>query len=113
MKTELPEQCKKIAPLLLQFKSEMEKLYSTKLNAIILYGSYARGTATENSDVDILLVLNQMNSPYKEIGFTSDITAQYLLQYGLNISIVPTQEHHFNESELSFYNNIHKEGIIL
>ena len=38
------------------FKKEFEKLYGKRLNRVILYGSYARGDATED-DIDLLIVV--------------------------------------------------------
>lgn len=35
-----------------------KRLYGDKLNRIILYGSYTRGDNTEESDIDIMIVLN-------------------------------------------------------
>ena len=113
MKTKIPKQTQAIMPSLNKFKSDIQDLYHKKLVSLVLYGSYARGTATELSDIDILLVLKDMDSPYKEISTTSDITINYLLDYNLNISIVPTTEKRLAEDNLSFYRNIKDEGILL
>jgi len=63
MKTVIPQETLKIMPTLYQFKNEMQNLYHQKLVSLILYGSYARGTAHEFSDIDILLVLTDMAPP--------------------------------------------------
>lgn len=39
-------------------KNASTHLYGDKLNKIILYGSYARGDSTDESDIDIMIVLN-------------------------------------------------------
>ena len=39
----------------------------TKEAIIILYGSYARGSATEDSDIDLLIVLEGKVKPGEEI----------------------------------------------
>ncbi len=113
MKTKIPKQTQAIMPALNRFKSDIQNLYHKKLVLLVLYGSYARGTATEFSDIDILLVLSDMDSPYKEIGKTSDITINYLINNDLNISIVPTTEKRLTEEKQLFYKNIKKEGILL
>jgi hypothetical protein len=43
-----------------------------KLNKVILYGSYAKGTATANSDIDLLIVSDELpiNKPKGANGFT-------------------------------------------
>ena len=40
-----------------EFKREIKKLYGKRLRDIILYGSWARGDATEDSDIDVLVIL--------------------------------------------------------
>ena len=40
--------------LLREVSHASSKLYGDKLNKIILYGSYARGDQTEESDIDIM-----------------------------------------------------------
>jgi len=50
-----------------EFKREIKKLYGNRLKHIILYGSYARGSATEDSDIDLLIVLEGEVKPGEEI----------------------------------------------
>ena len=41
--------------LLEQYVIYMKEIYGSHLRQVILYGSYARGEATENSDIDLLI----------------------------------------------------------
>lgn len=50
-----------------ELKQELVKLYGERLRGIYLYGSYARGDFTEDSDVDVLIVLRGEVNPYREI----------------------------------------------
>ena len=63
------------------FKTDLQKLYKEQMVGLILYGSYARNEAKEFSDVDILVVLKTMKSPYEEIHKMSDINYEYLEQH--------------------------------
>ncbi|MHC4645586.1 MAG: nucleotidyltransferase family protein [Planctomycetota bacterium] len=45
-----------IEPILREFRQKTEKLYGKRLKRIILYGSYARGQATQDSDIDLAIV---------------------------------------------------------
>ena len=50
-----------------EFKKDVKKLYGNRLKHIILYGSYARGSATEDSDIDLLIVLEGKTKPGKKL----------------------------------------------
>ena len=43
-----------IHTLLIQYLSEIQKIYGAHLKSVILYGSYARGDYTPDSDIDIM-----------------------------------------------------------
>lgn len=44
--------------VLQEVENASKQLYGDKLNKIILYGSYARGDNTEESDIDIMIILD-------------------------------------------------------
>ena len=46
----------KIQHILEECKKALKEEYGNKLKDIILYGSWARGTATEDSDIDLLII---------------------------------------------------------
>ena len=49
----MPEAKRKIIML---FSREMKRILGENLKKVILYGSYARGDYTENSDIDIMVL---------------------------------------------------------
>ena len=83
-----------------------EQLYGEKLNKIILYGSYARGDNTEESDIDIMIVLN---CDIDEIEMVSDIS----LEQEVFLSVLLRDRKHFEDNLdfLPLYKNITREGI--
>ena len=44
--------------MLLELEEKLQRVYGNKLKAVILYGSVARGTATEESDIDIMVLVD-------------------------------------------------------
>ena len=48
----------KVQSLLLQYLTEVRKIYGSHLKSVILYGSYARGDYTKDSDIDIMILRN-------------------------------------------------------
>ncbi|KAF5427026.1 type I restriction enzyme, S subunit [Candidatus Methanophagaceae archaeon] len=57
----------RIRDILKEFREELENLYENKLKSIILYGSWARGDATGDSDIDMLLFLKEKSFPEKKL----------------------------------------------
>ena len=47
-----------IQSLLNQYIEALTKIYGTHLKSVILYGSYARGDYTRDSDIDIMILLD-------------------------------------------------------
>ena len=86
------------------------------IQQIILYGSYARGEEKENSDIDILLLVDLTNIEIKEI--QNDI---YDLAYELELStskeispiIINIAEFQYWKDTSPFYRNIEQEGVII
>lgn len=89
-------------------------LFSDSILAIILYGSVARNDNTDESDIDIVIIIkNEMDDATKEqfIHWSAELD----LQYERVFSIIDIQEENMEKwgNVLPFYQNIQKEGIIL
>jgi uncharacterized protein len=113
MKTKLPEKSKKIEVTLGRLKEAISKHYKNRLNQLILYGSYARGDFNENSDIDLLVVLNEIESEMKEIDALAEIKTDILLDSDIYISINPVSSDKLRNSGYLYYQNIRNEGVIL
>ena len=113
MKTKLPEKSKEIEVTLGRLKEAISKHYKNRLNQLILYGSYARGDFNENSDIDLLVVLNEIESEMKEIDALADIKTDILIDSDIYISINPVSSDKLLNSVFLYYQNIRNEGVIL
>lgn len=79
-----------IATIVHDFKSTLEKPYGEWTQDVVLYGSYARGDYDDESDIDLLVVLNDNEvSTITEVFTLSDLTLQAILQHGKAISALP------------------------
>jgi len=90
-----------------------ESLFGKKLEAVILFGSYARGDYDDESDVDILVVADiEANNltPYR-LRF-SHFGTELDLTYGVFHSITLKDKATFErwKDSLPFYKNVIKEG---
>lgn len=102
--------------ILLQLTDELKEVYQSTLKAVILYGSVARGTAGEDSDIDIMVIVDvaqNMLKAYEER--LCDISTDFALKYFKVFSIVDVSYSEYEEWKevLPFYKNVEEEGITL
>ena len=89
-------------------------IFSSNILPVILYGSVARNDNTDDSDIDIVIIIkNEMDDATKErfIHWSAELD----LRYDRVFSIIDIQEENMEKwgNVLPFYQNIQKEGIIL
>lgn len=60
---------------LLTLRDYLQQLYQERFVHLVLFGSHARGEASTNSDVDILIVLNDPVNTSQELHHTSQFVA--------------------------------------
>lgn len=97
-----------------EYMNELRKVYRDSLKRVIMYGSYARGDFTEQSDVDVMILVTSSEEEIKKTSnYASDIAFDFLMRYGIDISPVIVNESHFNYwvDTLPFYRNVQKEGV--
>lgn len=102
--------------LIEQYISEIKKIYGLHLRKVILYGSYARGDFREDSDVDIMILLDMPDLDLKAYSQRlSYMTYDFNLDNDLDIKPIARSEEHFKKwiANYPFYANICKEGVIL
>lgn len=93
-----------------QFVNRVKEKYENSVEEVILYGSYARGDAGEDSDIDILVIGDVSLDELVDISFP------LLLKYGVYISSHVMTEKHFSylDSEgYGFIKNVKKEGRVV
>ena len=76
-----------ISKILDEFLQRCKEKFGDNLISIVLFGSYARGTATEYSDVDLLVIAK--NLPKRRIErykLMSDIDLEFLKKYHIVLS---------------------------
>ena len=102
---------KAINNIIKEFKVEVRKLYGKRLKNVILYGSYARGEATDDSDIDMAVVLEGDISPGREIDRMIDIITEMNLKHNILISIYPVSEIDYLTLKSPLLMNVRKEGV--
>lgn len=89
-------------------------IFNNQVMRIVLYGSYARGTNTSESDVDVALLLNGKLNDNTEDKL-SDLVVDLNLKYDRVFSVIDIDYAVFKKWEkvTPLYRNMNKEGIIL
>src|SRR6266699_4779407 len=95
-----------ISDLLTDVKAGLEELYGPRLQGVYLYGSYARGEQTEESDVDVLIVLDCVNHYAAEIEHTGYLVSPISLKYGVSVSRVIISGADWEWSRSQFFENV-------
>lgn len=97
-----------------QLIPEIVKIYGDLLVSVILYGSVARGTQTDESDIDIAVMLrSKENADMKER--MTDIIVDLELEHNKVLSVLRIDYEKFRtwEDIMPFYKNLKEDGIIL
>ena len=103
----------KIKSLVNRIREHLNKIYGERIKKIILYGSYARGEFTKDSDIDILVLVDDSISPFEIRKSLSDIIFDILMEDGELFSVVALPESFFENHHYPFILNVRKEGIIM
>jgi predicted nucleotidyltransferase len=97
--------------ILREFKGTVTKLYGRRLKNVILYGSWARGEATEDSDIDLLVVLRGKVTPGKEIDRMVDAITEINLNHNVLLSVYPVSEKNYAVLNSPLLINVRREGV--
>src|ERR1700741_1614289 len=94
-----------------------EKVQETEPNpTVILYGSYARGEEREDSDIDLLILIDSDKEKItrdEKIKITYPICDIELETETIISPVVYTRKGWANHRVTPYYENVNKEGIVL
>lgn len=81
-----------------QAVAKLRDVYGRRLVRVVLYGSQARGDAGPESDIDLLVVLRDMDSPWEELRRMDELLWQLSSQHAVTLSALPVTEEQFGQS---------------
>lgn len=105
-----------IQSLLKEYTDELKKIYGNHLRSVILYGSYARGDYTKESDIDIMILLDLPEMDIKNYRHElSGVTYDFNMDNDLDIKPIAKNQEHFKKwvGAYPFYKNVSMEGVKL
>ena len=97
-----------------QLCSDLKPLFPQSSMEAILFGSYARGEADAESDIDVMVLVDSsrqdISQKTQEI---SGVAADLLLSRGVMVSPIVENRRYFQDNIglLPFYRNIAREGV--
>ncbi len=104
----------RIISLLSELEEQLIKVFNNRLEKIILFGSYAKGSNDSDSDIDIMVLVNETDlKKYDDI--ILDLTVDLSIKYSILPSIFLENPENYLEykSYRPLFRNISEEGIEL
>jgi predicted nucleotidyltransferase len=100
-----------VQPILDQIKAYLRQRFGDGIEAILLYGSYARGCAKPESDIDILVVVRDALKPTEVRQSLSDLLYDILLEHGELVSVIVLPRSLYEASNSLFLHHVRQEAV--
>jgi predicted nucleotidyltransferase len=100
-----------IAPILAELKAGLQEIYGPRLRDVILFGSYARGEAEPDSDIDVAVVLDDYESVFQETQRTGELTDSLSLDNNTVVSLLYLRRQDAQTPWQPVHLNLRREGV--
>ena len=91
--------------------ADLAGVYGERLRGVIVFGSVARGDDDEESDLDLLVLLDRIEDDVVEGDHLSDVTFDHIMRFQRDIVALPATEEQLANSRKPLYVNIRREGV--
>lgn len=91
----------------------LRRVYGDRLRGVVLFGSFARGEAQVDSDLDALVILDRIDHYAAEVDRTGCLCSDLSLRYGLTISRVFISEEEWRAGDGAFVSNVRAEALAI
>lgn len=93
--------------------AELKDLYGDRLRQIVLFGSWARGDAGADSDVDLLVVLDRVDDRLAERRRMDDLLWRHTLESGVVITTLPVAQSRYDQPDAPVLVRARAEGRVV
>lgn len=90
--------------------AELRGIYGERLRTVLLFGSWARGDAHTESDIDLLVVLEETPSPWAELRRMEPVLWRHSQENDVVVTAVPVSGADLEEGRWPLLQRIRDEG---
>jgi predicted nucleotidyltransferase len=90
---------------------ELRELYGERLKQVLLFGSWARGDAHPESDIDLLVVLDRIESRREEWARMDEILDRHSLENDTIVCEIPVSEAELQAAEIPLLMRVQAEAV--
>jgi predicted nucleotidyltransferase len=90
---------------------DLRDIYGERLRDVLLFGSWARGDAHPESDIDLLVVLDEVPSRRRELARMSDVLWWHSLENDTIVAEIPVSEMEYRELTDPLLARVRAEGV--
>jgi predicted nucleotidyltransferase len=107
-----------IIQLLREYRDELEKVTDNHIKKVILFGSYARGDFHDNSDIDVMVLVDlEECTPQTKLYEDKIYDVTYDFNWKYDTEIMPIvkniQQFDYWKNAYLFYQNVDTEGVLI
>jgi Uncharacterised protein family (UPF0158)/Nucleotidyltransferase domain len=92
---------------------ELRRLYGDRLSKVVLFGSWARGDAHSESDIDLLVVLDRVDSLWEELRQMDSVVWRHSFENDTVVTVLPVAKADFEKPRSPLLVRAQAEGLPL
>lgn len=103
-----------VRTIIAQLREKLANIFPQEQFDIILFGSYARNDADNESDIDVMFLVNSSRQTIQEKHWQiGEAAAEVLMDFGIVVSPIVENRayYHANADLLPFFRNVQREGV--
>ena len=97
--------------VLTELREGLGRIYAARLKGVFLIGSYARGEQTDGSDLDVVIILDNIGRYGEELERTGELASNLSLRAGVSISRVIVSERDWTGGDTPFLHHAKAEAV--